>query len=161
MDHLTRLIDCEFTLTVAGSSNEYDLSTILANNQSINYVGEILDRQELATLYRDHDYLLHPSGDFDTFGGTVVEGMLCGCIPLVIGHRGGPGWIVEHGKSGFVFETLLELRTFLEEHSKCSVKVPEREICVDDVVARGEQFSRHASNRKFMQLMDEVIDGRK
>ncbi len=41
MDHLSTLIDCKFTLTVAGSSNGYDLSTILASNQRINYVGQV------------------------------------------------------------------------------------------------------------------------
>jgi len=34
-------------------------------------------------------------------------------------------------------------------------------ICMDDVVAREKQFTRDASNRRFMDFMDEVIDGRK
>ncbi len=84
--------------------------------------------------------------------------MLCGCIPLILGHRGGPGWIVEHGKSGFVFETLLDLITFLEQHGKFSMEVfYKQEICRDDVAERGKQFTRDPSDRKFMDLMDKVI----
>ena len=151
----------EFTLTVAGSIKGYDIDKVLSEgkNQSITYVGEISSRQELAMIYRQHDYILHPSGDFDTFGATVVEGMLCGCVPLIIGKDGGPGWIVEHGISGFIFDTFTELCTFLEQQSM--ICRPRRRGCVqinnDDVVARGNYFSQEISERTCIGLVDEII----
>lgn len=42
------------------------------------------------------------------FGITVVEAMSAGCLTLVV-NRGGPPSIVEHGVTGYVFDTLDEL----------------------------------------------------
>lgn len=42
------------------------------------------------------------------FGMSTVEAMAAGCVPVVI-RKGGQREIVEHGKSGFLFDTLDEL----------------------------------------------------
>lgn len=51
------------------------------------------------------------------FGITTVEAMSAGCVPVVI-RRGGQAEIVEHGRSGFVWDTLDELIGYTERLTK-------------------------------------------
>ena len=44
------------------------------------------------------------------FGMTTVESMASGCVPIAI-NRGGQPEIIEHGKSGWLWEELDELRS--------------------------------------------------
>jgi len=45
------------------------------------------------------------------FGIATVEAMAAGCVPVVI-NKGGQPEIVEHGRSGFVWNTLAELQHY-------------------------------------------------
>jgi glycosyltransferase involved in cell wall biosynthesis len=45
------------------------------------------------------------------FGMSTVEAMAAGCVPVVI-DRGGQREIVEHGKSGFLWNTVEELKYY-------------------------------------------------
>src|SRR5207248_6507126 len=47
------------------------------------------------------------------FGISTVEAMAAGCVPVVI-NKGGQPEIVEHGKSGFVWNTLDELKQYTQ-----------------------------------------------
>jgi glycosyltransferase involved in cell wall biosynthesis len=54
------------------------------------------------------------------FGMTTLEAMVCGCIPIVI-NKAGQTEIVEHGISGFLWNTLdelIELTLFTINNSK-------------------------------------------
>lgn len=77
-----------------------------------------LSRAELVHLYERASIFWHASGygeDQPTlvehFGISTVEAMAAGCVPVVI-NKGGQPEIVEHGVSGFVWETLDELKTY-------------------------------------------------
>jgi glycosyltransferase involved in cell wall biosynthesis len=45
------------------------------------------------------------------FGISTAEAMSAGCVPVVV-NKGGQPEIVEHGKSGFVWNTLDELKAY-------------------------------------------------
>jgi glycosyltransferase involved in cell wall biosynthesis len=47
------------------------------------------------------------------FGISTVEAMAAGCVPVVI-KKGGQREIVEHGVSGFLWETLDELMAYTD-----------------------------------------------
>ena len=80
-----------------------------------------IDRGELKSLYERASIFWHAAGygeDQNTrpmyvehFGIVTVEAMAAGCVPVVI-NKGGQPEIVEHGVSGFVWETLDELREY-------------------------------------------------
>lgn len=80
-----------------------------------------LDRSELKSLYERASIFWHAAGYgedqkmnpmyVEHFGISTVEAMAAGCVPVVI-NKGGQPEIVEHGVSGFVWETLDELRDY-------------------------------------------------
>lgn len=80
-----------------------------------------LARTELTSLYERASIFWHASGYgqdqnvrpelVEHFGISTVEAMAAGCVPVVI-NKGGQAEIVEHGASGFVWDTLDELKNY-------------------------------------------------
>ena len=80
-----------------------------------------IDWNELRSLYGRASIFWHAAGygeDQNTrpifvehFGISTVEAMAAGCVPVVI-NKGGQREIVEHGVSGFLWETLDELKNY-------------------------------------------------
>ncbi len=78
-----------------------------------------LPRNELTSLYERASIFWHASGYgqngdplmVEHFGMSTVEAMAAGCVPVVI-NKGGQSEIVEHGVSGFVWNTLDELKNY-------------------------------------------------
>jgi len=82
-----------------------------------------MGRRELKDLYEQSSVFWHAAGfgiDENTqpvfaehFGISTVEAMAAGCVPVVI-KKGGQKEIVEHGVSGFLWETLAELESYTQ-----------------------------------------------
>lgn len=78
-----------------------------------------LPYSELVPLYNESSIYWHASGfgedenrdpiKFEHFGITTVEAMAAGCVPVVIG-KGGQPEIVQHGKNGFLWDSLEKLQ---------------------------------------------------
>lgn len=92
-------------------------------------------------------------GTAEHFGQSTVEAMAAGCVPVVI-NRGGQPEIVEHGVSGFIWDTLEELEDYT------------RRLVDDDALrqkmaaaarARASIFSRAAFAERFLQLLGPVL----
>jgi glycosyltransferase involved in cell wall biosynthesis len=60
----------------------------------------VLRGVELARAYANMDLFVFPSRT-DTYGNVVLEAMASG-VPAVVTNAGGPQFIVQHGKTGFV-----------------------------------------------------------
>jgi len=89
-------------------------STIVEANLSRDRLRELFGRARIywhATGLND-DTDLHPELA-EHFGISTVEAMAAGCVPVVI-NKGGQPEIVEHGKSGFVWNTLDELKKYTQ-----------------------------------------------
>jgi glycosyltransferase involved in cell wall biosynthesis len=72
---------------------------------------------ELKQYYLESEIFWHAKGigvkdvnplEMEHFGMTTVEAMACGCVPVVI-NKAGQKEIVEHGVSGYLWNTLDEL----------------------------------------------------
>jgi len=80
-----------------------------------------LERQAVRALFQRAKIFWHATGLNDPtvshpelaehFGISTVEAMAAGCVPVVI-NKGGQPEIVEHGISGFVWDTIEELKTY-------------------------------------------------
>ena len=80
-----------------------------------------LERERLLDLYGEGKIFWHAAGlgedeearpeSTEHFGIVTVEAMAAGCVPIVI-RKGGQPEIVEHGVSGFLWDTLEELKEY-------------------------------------------------
>jgi len=116
-------------------------------------------RSELKSLYERASVFWHAAGYgedeearpifVEHFGISTVEAMAAGCVPVVI-NKGGQREIVEHGTSGFVWDTLAELKAYtarLMEDEGLRLRMGEA------ARERARSFSREAFLEKFMRLL--------
>lgn len=64
----------------------------------------LLHGEELARAYASMDVFVFPS-ETDTFGNVILEAAASG-VPSIVSSRGGPKFLVEPGRSGFIAENL-------------------------------------------------------
>jgi glycosyltransferase involved in cell wall biosynthesis len=111
---------CIGGLSDTREDREYFASVKAAAGERVT-VEANLSRAEIEAQFRRSALFWHGAGygsdpdqnpeAMEHFGIATVEAMSSGCVPLVI-RRGGQPEIVEHGVSGFVWETLDELRDY-------------------------------------------------
>ena len=89
------LNDYQFVLIGSGSEQEW----LDHHLQRVVFTGN-LSGQSLSRAYANFDLFLFPSNT-DTFGNVVLEALASG-VPAVVMAGGGPKFIVEAGKSGFI-----------------------------------------------------------
>lgn len=120
-----------------------------------------LPRNELKSLYERASIFWHASGYgqdqnvepvmVEHFGISTVEAMAAGCVPVVI-NKGGQPEIVEHEVSGFVWETLDELKNYTtrlmsDDHLRLQMSTAARK--------RAQMFSREMFVKNFVgRLLD-------
>lgn len=116
-------------------------------------------RAELKQRYAHASLFWHAAGlgedntlapwQAEHFGITTVEAMAAGCVPLVI-NKGGQPEIVEHEKSGFVWETLDELKRYT---CLLAADAPRREAMAQAARARAAFYSREQFVRRFRHVL--------
>ncbi len=85
-------------------------------NDKIKYVGYIA-RDKLADYYKNAKALLFPLQWEEPFGLTLIEAMACG-TPVIALRRGSIPEVVEHGKTGFVVDSVNEMVLALQDINK-------------------------------------------
>ncbi|NER53001.1 MAG: glycosyltransferase family 4 protein [Symploca sp. SIO1A3] len=100
----------KFRATIAGGTIQPEFVQALYQfiesegmEELVEFTGA-LSRQELKQLYRTHNVLVFPSRFQEPFGISQIEAMAAG-LTLVTSGTGGAGEIIEHGKSGLLFES--------------------------------------------------------
>jgi len=117
-----------------------------------------VDRLRLKRLYEQSKIFWHAAGYKDAggrpelsehFGMATVEAMAAGCIPIVI-NKGGQAEIVEHGESGFLWDTIEEL----EQYTKLLAEdEPLRARMAESARARAQLYSREVFKSRFLRLL--------
>lgn len=91
-------------LTIIGDGPEMEKLKVLVRNYKlekfIDFTG-VLRGEELVNTLNQHKYLLAPSRWKEPFGNIALEGMACGCIPIV---SDGGGLVDAIGDAGIIFE---------------------------------------------------------
>ena len=122
-------------------------------------------RDTLKSLYERASIFWHAAGygeDENTqpiflehFGISTVEAMAAGCVPVVI-KKGGQPEIVEHGVSGFLWETLDELR----EYTRILIDDDRfRAEMAEAARQRAQQFSKESFVANFVRRLDPSSEG--
>lgn len=100
----------DFTAAIAGTTTDENFVAQLKElckktgiDSSVSFVG-FQDHHALKKLYADHNVLVFPSIAQEAFGITQVEAMAAGLL-VITSATGGAQEIVEHDKSGIVFQS--------------------------------------------------------
>jgi glycosyltransferase involved in cell wall biosynthesis len=119
-----------------------------------------VERARLKRLYEEAKIFWHAAGyDEDEgqrpeltehFGMATVEAMAGGCVPIVI-NKGGQPEIVQHGVSGFLWNTLEELKeytTLVARDEKL------RSEMSDAARVQSRRFSREEYIKQFLEILN-------
>lgn len=140
----------------------FDSLRAAAEGTRAHFVANVA-REELRGLYERASIFWHAAGYGEDeaarpelaehFGISTVEAMAAGCVPVVI-NKGGQAEIVEHGASGFLWNTLEELKGYTA-------------LLVSDAAlrarmsgaarARAQLFSRKSFLDRFMRLLGPLL----
>lgn len=117
---------------------------------------------ELKQLYEEASIYWHASGygenenrnpiRFEHFGITTVEAMAAGCVPVVIA-KAGQLETVEHGRSGFLWNNLRELK----EHTlRVATDLSVREAIKQRAIVRARDFDCEHFKTRLLELIDGI-----
>lgn len=94
----------DFSLTIIGDGEEMKNLRMLVEKMGLNsqviFTGS-LRGEELVNCLNEHRYILVPSIWEEPFGNVALEGMACGCLPIVSDGGGLPDAV---GKAGAIFK---------------------------------------------------------
>jgi len=93
----------QYRLTIAGDGPDREKLRLLCGKHRIaaDFVGRV-GPEKACELFDSHDVMLFPSR-FEGFGITLAESMRRGCVPIASKIRGVTDFIIDDGKSGFLF----------------------------------------------------------
>lgn len=149
----------EWSLHLVGSAADGDKPYIeelkkFAKDLPVNFYPN-LGYDELIKLYGQSSIYWHASGfgeedptRMEHFGISTVEAMAAGCVPVVIG-KGGQTEIVEHGKSGYLWSSLDELKGFtlrLIENANVLKKISK------EAQKRSKSFSKEGFTKEVVSI---------
>jgi glycosyltransferase involved in cell wall biosynthesis len=115
-------------------------------------------RGELRSLFARAKVFWHAAGyggddgnpyQAEHFGISTVEAMAAGAVPIVY-DKGGQSEIVEHGRSGYLWRSLDELREYTRRLAQSETL---REQMAASARRRAEHFSREAFLARFVRLV--------
>jgi glycosyltransferase involved in cell wall biosynthesis len=100
---LQHLQDIPVQLTIAGDGpDRAELQRRCAPFAGrVRFLGRLAPAQ-VPAVFADHDVFLFPSR-FEGLGLSLVEAMAAGCVPVATHIKGVTDFVIEHGKSGFLF----------------------------------------------------------
>ncbi len=151
----------KFTATIAGGSLTPEFVRALHKfiesegmQEQVQFTG-VLSRQELKQLYRTHNVWVLPSRFQEPFSIGLIEAMVAG-LTIIASNTGGSPEAVEHGETGFIFESEnpLELADILSS-------LPSRPAEWEAIARQGQQralskFSRTSTMEQLESVLVEL-----
>ncbi len=98
---LLKKTDKKFEFLIGGDGNERKW---LEENMKTAVFTGFVEGEKLSEVYANMDVFIFPS-ETDTFGNVVQEANASG-VPSLVTDKGGPKFVVQHGKTGFVCKNL-------------------------------------------------------
>lgn len=152
----------DWSLHLVGGANEGDkkyINELKKEAQGLNiFFYENLELGNLVKLYGESSIYWHAAGfeekdpkKMEHFGITTVEAMAAGCVPIVI-NLGGQREIVEHGKSGFLWNTKEQIMNY-------TLRVIEDSNLLRKLSQSAAQRSKMFSKDKFCQQINKIVYG--
>lgn len=124
---------------------------MLKNNPLVEYLGELTDKEK-NTLLGSAMALVHPVDWPEPFGLAMIEAMACG-VPVVARKRGSIPEVVDHGKTGFIFEEDDEAVFYLKNH----VSSLSKRLCREHFEKR---YSSARMARDYLDVYNTLLKGK-
>ncbi len=149
----------EWSLYLVGSAGEGDIGYLeelkdLAKGAPIKFYPN-LEYNQLINLYGEASLYWHAAGfeendptKMEHFGISTVEAMAAGVVPVVI-NKGGQTEIVEQAKSGFLWDSIEDLKSYTIKLVK-DINL-QKEISKESL-KRASNFSREEFEKKILEL---------
>lgn len=148
--HRSRLVDLEYFAELERLAEGYPVRILVD-----------LDLDRLVDEYRRASIFWHAAGwgesekwkpeKFEHFGLTTCEAMSSGCVPVVIA-KAGQLEIVEHGETGFLFQSARELadstRRLIEGHGE-----PWTHELMEQAVTAVQRFARPRFEERLLEIL--------
>jgi L-malate glycosyltransferase len=157
---------CVGSIEDSESGRAYFTKATSMAQQSGAHVEANVAHDRLKSLYQRSKIFWHAAGFgndeelqpelSEHFGTVTVEAMAAGCVPVVI-NKGGQPEIVEHGVSGFLWNTLEELK----EYTLRVARDEQLRVRMSDAArARAQVFSTENFVREYLRLLGlQTFDG--
>ena len=120
---LLELGETNFRFLIVGDGDEREyLEKTMSNADFTGFISG----EELAQAYANMDIFVFPS-ETETFGNVVQEAISSG-VPAIVSNSGGPKFVINEGKSGFVaagFEDFVRYTVELMSNSEKLLKLKE------------------------------------
>jgi glycosyltransferase involved in cell wall biosynthesis len=153
---LRELGDCDVRLTVAGDGP--DLPELKRRcrcfGEKVVFIGRVPYDQVADTLAQADVYIF-PSR-FEGFGISLAEAMAVGCVPVASRIRGVTDSIVDHEKTGFLFEigNMREAANYVRQIAGDRDRL--MTLASAGKLATRERFAINVVARQFAELLDQV-----
>ena len=128
---ISKKLSQEFSLTIIGNGPERTSLEKLVRKyrmeKSVRFTGSLRGEQLISQL-NEHKYILIPSLWKEPFGNVALEGLACGCIPIVSDGGGLPeaigeaGYTFKRGDLKSLVDILKRLDRFPEEETRLREK---------------------------------------
>jgi glycosyltransferase involved in cell wall biosynthesis len=152
--NVRRLVDIENALTSAGLTNfeflivgEGNERDFLEKNLKHAKFTGFLSGDALSEAYANMDIFLFTS-ETDAFGNVAQEASASGVVPIV-SDKGGPKFLVDHGKSGFIAKDI-------DEFSKYTIELMKDR---DKLLAMKEKARERALSKSWESVFEGVYEG--
>jgi glycosyltransferase involved in cell wall biosynthesis len=147
---------CTPRLTVVGNGPEEpglrDLSTRLDLDAQISFAGRQVGA-ELAALLNRHRIMVVPSRWQEPFGLVALEGMACGCVPLVARCGGLPDAVGDAGVT-FQHEDVDDEAAVIERLLSSEAELDRLRHAAEAHLA---DHTAHAVARKYLRVIEEAV----
>lgn len=140
---LLKRTDKKFEFLIGGDGNEREW--LEQNMKTATFTG-FIEGEKLSEVYANMDIFIFPS-ETDAFGNVVQEANASG-VPSLVTDQGGPKFIVQNGKTGFVCKNL-------EEFTKYSLELMDNRA---KLLKMKEQSREFALSRSWDSVFDYVFD---
>lgn len=135
----------EARLTIVGSGPlESLVKKYTEIHTNISYLGYIDNLQKLIPLYQNSSFIIMNSkrsnGWEELFGISIIEGMICGCVPITTDHPG-PKEIITQDVNGIITKEN-DIKKGIEKALTMTNK--EYQVLRNRAIMRGQEF--HVSN---------------
>ncbi|MDQ6755972.1 MAG: glycosyltransferase family 4 protein [Bacteroidota bacterium] len=147
----------QFRLTVIGDGPEKEslrnLVMELQLEDSVHFTGK-LEAKEIAKFLNQHKYLLVPSVWKEPFGIVALEGLACGCLPIVSDGGGLPEAI---GPAGLTFKRN-NLNSLVATIEHILTHPEEEEMMREAATEHLKNYTEKIVTRKYLQVIEGIAD---